>query len=236
MPFMISLRESLVRIEDKWKKRLRMDGSRAASTLGSGSDPAPTTEFASTTSDGSIPMQSATFESSVDHRAHTSCPPGQTSNTWIAIRVLVASLESSAEAFGPLKSAISGLKGCISMYENAGKESKEYEDLRIKLEEILNDITEHIKQPIGIVTTTKEARMVAEKQARATGRQLMDAMMGYDGIMECYRRIDGHLQRLGVSVDNVYIGNLTNALQLNASMSTLKAVNEQTMVWFAISL
>ncbi|KAF8738193.1 ribosomal large subunit assembly, partial [Rhizoctonia solani] len=223
MPFMMSLRESLVRIEDKWKKRLRMDGSRAASTLGSGSDPAPTTEFASTTSDGSIPMQSATFESSVDHRAHTSCPPGQTSNTWIAIRVLVASLESSAEAFGPLKSAISGLKGCISMYEKAGKESKEYEDLRIKLEEILNDITEHIKQPIGIVTTTsvrriyteieEEARMVAEKQARATGRQLMDAMMGYDGIMGCYRRIDGHLQRLG----------------LNASMSTLKAVNEQTM-------
>ncbi|KAF8751465.1 NACHT domain [Rhizoctonia solani] len=187
MPFMISLRESLVRIEDKWKKRLRMDGSRAASTLGSGSDPAPTTEFASTTSDGSIPMQSATFESSVDHRAHTSCPPGQTSNTWIAIRVLVASLESSAEAFGPLKSAISGLKGCISMYEKAGKESKEYEDLRIKLEEILSDITEHIEQPIGIVTTTsvrriyteieEEARMVAEKQARATGRQLMDAMM-----------------------------------------------------------
>ncbi|CAE6483295.1 unnamed protein product, partial [Rhizoctonia solani] len=223
MPFMITLRESLVRIEVKWKKRLRMDGSRpAATTSGSGPSQAPVTEYTPTTATSSMPMQNIAFESSAEHEAYT-CLPERTSSTWIATRALVSSLESSTEVFGPLKSAISGLKGCISMYENAGKESKEYEDLAIKLENILNDMNEHIEQPTGTRTTAsvrriyaeieEEAKIVAEKQARATGRHLMDAMMGSDGIIECYRRIDGHLQRLG----------------LNASMSTLKAVNEQTM-------
>ncbi|QRW23157.1 peptidase C14 [Rhizoctonia solani] len=223
MPFMITLRESLVRIEDKWKKRLRMDGSRpTATTSGPGPSQAPVAEFAPTTATSSMPMQNIAFESSAEHEAYT-CLPERTSSTWIAIRALVSSLESSTEVFGPLKSAISGLKGCISMYENAGKESKEYEDLAIKLENILNDMNEHIEQPTGTRTTAsvrriyaeieEEAKIVAEKQARATGSHLMDAMMGSDGIIECYRRIDGHLQRLG----------------LNASMSTLKAVNEQTM-------
>ncbi|KAF8749007.1 WD40 repeat-like protein [Rhizoctonia solani] len=193
MPFMITLRESLVRIEDKWKKRLRMDGSRpAATTSGSGPSQAP-----------------------CDHEAYT-CLPERTSNV---DRNQGPGVLPGIEHRGiwTLKSAISGLKGCISMYENAGKESKEYEHLAIKLENILNDMNEHIEQPTGTRTTAsvrriyaeieEEAKIVAEKQARATGRHLMDAMMGSDGIIECYRRIDGHLQRLG----------------------TLKAVNEQTM-------
>jgi hypothetical protein len=49
----------------------------------------------------------------------------------------------------------------------------------------------------------EEAKRVTEKQARATGRRLMDAAKESEDIIQCYRRIDGHLQRLAVSLDKM---------------------------------
>ncbi|CEL61538.1 hypothetical protein RSOLAG1IB_12471 [Rhizoctonia solani AG-1 IB] len=59
----------------------------------------------------------------------------------------------------------------------------------------------------------EESNKVAEKQARATGRRLIDAMEELSGIEESYRRIGAHLQRL----------------MLNTSLNMLKEINEQTM-------
>ncbi|GAB1528230.1 hypothetical protein RhiTH_011422 [Rhizoctonia solani] len=136
---------------------------------------------------------------------------------------LLVELESSVEACGPLKSAISGLRACVDIYKSACKEPKEYDQLERQLRAILADLAVHIKQPIGLEMTdcvkriqsdiAEEANKVAVKQASATGIRLLQALEGPEGINECYRRIDSHLQRL----------------MLNTNISTLKVVNEQSM-------
>ncbi|KAF8748944.1 WD40 repeat-like protein [Rhizoctonia solani] len=145
------------------------------------------------------------------------------SDTWAAIRALLTILESSTDAFGPLKSAISGLKGLLDIYEDACKEDKEYKESGSRLKEILQNLKDHIEQPTGLIITKsvkrirdeiiEEAKRVANKQANKTGRRLMDVMEGSDGIMECYRCIDGHLRRIA----------------LNASMGALEAIHKHTL-------
>ncbi|KAF8748172.1 WD40 repeat-like protein [Rhizoctonia solani] len=99
-----------------------------------------------------------------------------------------------------------------ALEQDACKERKEYNELGIRLKEILQDLADHIEhqQDFEIV---EEAKRVANKQANKTGRRLIDAMEESDGIME-YRRIDGHLRRI----------------TLNASMGALEAIKEHTLV------
>ncbi|KAG8689748.1 hypothetical protein FRC11_000828, partial [Ceratobasidium sp. 423] len=137
------------------------------------------------------------------------------------IKSLLGTLELSAEVFGPLKSAISGLNRCVDIYERSSTGRNGYEELREKLEGLLDDLTEHMAIPMGLVMTNSVKRLCAgieaeiknveEKHARNTGRRLVDAMGESDEILECYRRIHGHLERI----------------TLNANMSILNAVNEQ---------
>ncbi|CAE6449173.1 unnamed protein product, partial [Rhizoctonia solani] len=226
MPFMVTLRETIGRLEDKWKKRLHLgseDDSRSVAALGSSPSSARPPDTAAAVPNFSAPTQGSSHSSDPECEIKVACPPEKSSSVWVAIKILLATLESSADAFGPLKSAIAGLKGCADIYVSACKEHKDYNDLGVRLEGVLKDLAEHIKQPMGLAVTNsvkriykdiaEEAQKVAEKQARTTTRRLVDAIEVSDAILECYRRIDGHLQRL----------------TLNASMSTLKAVNEQTM-------
>ncbi|KAF8751704.1 WD40 repeat-like protein, partial [Rhizoctonia solani] len=111
-----------------------------------------------------------------------------------------------------------------ALEQDACKERKEYDELGIRLKEVLQDLADHIERPAGLIMTKsvkriqdeimEEAKRVANKQANKTGRRLIDAMEESDGIMECYRRIDGHLRRI----------------TLNASMGALEAIKEHTLV------
>ncbi|CCO35997.1 hypothetical protein BN14_10119 [Rhizoctonia solani AG-1 IB] len=115
------------------------------------------------------------------------------------------------------------MKGCIDIYEGACKERKEHKDLAMKLERTLTDLAEYMKQPIGSDMSNSvkriycdledEAKKVSEKQATATGRRMIDALEGSDGILEAHRRIDDHLGRLSRS----------------ANMLTLSSANRQEM-------
>ncbi|KAF8751461.1 WD40 repeat-like protein [Rhizoctonia solani] len=228
MPFLMNLSDSLKYSKDKFKRRLGMrskDDSRPSSAIGSHPCPTPLSEpaqlippAATSTEDGS---QVVASDPSVSADSTIEKPSG----AWNAIRALLTTLESSTDAFGPLKSAISGLKGLIDIYENACKQRKEYNELGIRLKEILQDLADHIERPAGLMMTKsvngsksdeimEEAKRVANKQANKTGRRLIDAMEESDGIMECYRRIDGHLRRI----------------TLNASMGALEAIKEHTLV------
>ncbi|KAG8680013.1 hypothetical protein FRC11_003047, partial [Ceratobasidium sp. 423] len=100
---------------------------------------------------------------------------------------------------------------------------KEYDELREKLEGLLEDLEEHVRHPNGSVMTNSVKRLCAgierelkgieEKSTGSSGRRLVDALDESDEVLDCYRRINGHLERL----------------TLNANLSILKAINEQTM-------
>ncbi|EUC57209.1 vegetative incompatibility protein HET-E-1, partial [Rhizoctonia solani AG-3 Rhs1AP] len=191
---LMSLRESLAHSKDKWKKRLRLN-SRSASPTRPGADKKP-----------------AASTPEADNQ------PAKGSIAWSGLKTLLRALESSSDVFSPLKSALDRLSQC-----RASKGRKDYDELREKLDGLLNDLAEHMAQPMDRMMTNSvtllcrgieaEARKVEENQSRSMGVRLMEAMDTSGEILECYRRVHGHLERL----------------TLNANMGILKAINELTM-------
>ncbi|CAE6450229.1 unnamed protein product [Rhizoctonia solani] len=184
---LMSLRESLARSKDKWKQRLHL-GSRSVSPMPPDAD---------------------------DKAAKRSM-------AWSGLKTLLQVLESSSDTFGSLKSAISGLNKCIDIYERASKGRKDYDELREKLDGLLTDLAGHMVHPMDSMMTNsvkllccgieEEVKKIEEKQSQNAGERLIEAMDTSEEILECYRRINGHVQRL----------------TLNANMSILKVVNELT--------
>ncbi|KAG8749219.1 hypothetical protein FRC11_011521, partial [Ceratobasidium sp. 423] len=223
------LREKFNHLVDKGRKRLHNITSRDASpgpsnapnltiTPHSGSvTPIP----ANSTSNLSTPPNVSNQPSSPTPAANS--PPEKESIAWSGVKTLLQVLESSADAFGPLKSAVGGLNKCIDIFERASKARDDYAELREKLDGLAQDLANHMDPSMGLVMTNSvkrlcsgieaEIKKVEEKQDQNKVQQLLTATGASDEILECYRRIHGHLERL----------------TLNANMSILKEINEMKM-------
>ncbi|KAF8752834.1 WD40 repeat-like protein [Rhizoctonia solani] len=158
-PFMMQLREALVRSKRRWKKRLQVGWNESGSVF-----------------------KTATME-----RAGNSDLDG-----WPLIRASLDALESSADWFGPLRAAIGPLIECIEVYERECEGRKEQHKLRKKLNAIMQDLTELKKHPAGFAMTGSIQCII---------RRLRSIMEGTGEILECYSRIDEHLQRLARNVN-----------------------------------
>ncbi|KAH7308256.1 hypothetical protein B0J17DRAFT_61636 [Rhizoctonia solani] len=225
------LKDSLARLKNKWKKG-SADKIRPGTPLPSTCTiPAVSTSTHSNSPLPPVPLEVASQNVPPTQAKHFSGPehqsvpsiPENNKVPWSGIKLLLTTLESSAGAFSPLKSAISRLNSCINIYEGVSKERKEYEELREKLDGLLGDLAEYMAQPMSLMMTNSVKRLcsdieaeiknVEDRQTRNTGRRLNDAIESSSGIYECYRRIHGHLERL----------------TLNANMNMLKAINDLTM-------
>ncbi|ELU39500.1 hypothetical protein AG1IA_06470 [Rhizoctonia solani AG-1 IA] len=161
VPFMMSLRESLSHTKDKWKRRLHLDSRDNALPISSPTThpdraqqhcPTETVSFRSAQSHSDTP-----FDSSLETLVDTI--PRKAPSIWTSVRTLLATLEVSADAISPLKLAISGLRGCIDVYEGICTQQREHHELGTKLVTILKDLAEHIEQPIGPVMTNSVRRI-----------------------------------------------------------------------------
>ena len=83
-----------------------------------------------------------------------------------------------------------------------------------------------------------EVKKVEEKQTRDTSQRLLEAIDTSEDILECYRRINGHLERLAVgSLCPMPWFELTRIdSKLNANLSILKGINELTTVRMIVVL
>ncbi|CUA67694.1 putative WD repeat-containing protein alr3466 [Nostoc sp, PCC 7120] [Rhizoctonia solani] len=139
------------------------------------------------------------------------------------LKSLRKALESTSDAFGPLKPAIGGLIKVVEMCEDMSKGNSEYEKLRQELEELSNDLAERMTGRIGSLKTNSVQRLIIaiqdettrleHKLTEKTGRRLADAMQDSGEIVEAYRRIHDHLQRL----------------MLNVNMDILEGISEQAL-------
>ncbi|KAG8761613.1 hypothetical protein FRC11_013541, partial [Ceratobasidium sp. 423] len=188
-------------------KRPRLDSAAQSSSMG-------------VIDDHSVPTQADDHFSRPAPTTHN--PPKKNRAKWPGIKSLLATLESSTNALPPLQSAIGSLNKFVHICEGSSKGRKDYDELRDKLDGLLEELAGHMSHPMGLVMTDGVKRLCAgieaeikdveEKQARNTGRRLADAMEAPEEVMECYRRIHGHLERL----------------TLNANLHILKMVDEQT--------
>ncbi|KEP45884.1 vegetative incompatibility protein HET-E-1 [Rhizoctonia solani 123E] len=151
----------------------------------------------------------------VDHS-----PPAADAASSVA-KSLLELLESSTNAFGPLKSAMGGLVQCIDIYERTAQGRKDYEELLKGLQELLDDLQKCMPGSMGMEMTNSVKRVCIELAAEVekverklkgrTIKQLTEAMNASEEIPECYRRVQNRLQRL----------------TLNATIAALKGLSEQ---------
>ncbi|KAF8751703.1 WD40 repeat-like protein [Rhizoctonia solani] len=145
----------------------------------------------------------------------------RTTRVWPSVTALLSQLESSAEPFGPLKSAIGCCK--LTIGQDLSKERSEYSELRKKIDSVLQDLSTHMRTPAeGMMTDSvklicseieAEVSTLDAKQRLSTGRRLVDAMDGLDDVMECCQRVHDHLERL----------------TLNLNLNILQGISEQML-------
>ncbi|CAE6489102.1 unnamed protein product [Rhizoctonia solani] len=152
---------------------------------------------------------------------------GSVSRVWPSVTALLSQLESSAEPFGPLKSAIGVLgrlaEACQAWTSDLSKERSEYSELRKNIDKVLKDLSTHMRTPaegmmtdsVKLICSEIEAEVSAldAKQGLGTGRRLVDAMDGLDEVMECCQRVHDHLGRL----------------TLNLNLNILQGISEQML-------
>ncbi|ELU35578.1 Sec34 domain-containing protein [Rhizoctonia solani AG-1 IA] len=78
---------------------------------------------------------------------------GSVSRVWPSATALLSQLESSAEPFSPLKSAIGVLGRLAEACQDLSKERSEYSELRKKIDKVLKDLSTHMRSPAeGMMT------------------------------------------------------------------------------------
>ncbi|QRW22601.1 peptidase C14 [Rhizoctonia solani] len=198
-PFVMLLRESLARAKSKFKRRLQLGKEHTGPT------PSPT-------------KVQRLGQADLD--------------AWPLIKASITALESGADWFGPLKAAIGPLVECVEIYEREWGMRKEQHELRKKLDRIMQDLTELKRCSAEFAMTgsiqriiddiQEEAEMIneANQKAISAGRRLKSMIEGTEYILECYSRIDEHLQRLALNV-NI---NMINAVSQEAKELRLAKV------------
>ncbi|EUC53950.1 vegetative incompatibility protein HET-E-1, putative [Rhizoctonia solani AG-3 Rhs1AP] len=125
---------------------------------------------------------------------------------WASLKRFLSTVEQAASmsGLGPVKTIVEGLVNCIGIYEEAAQGKNEYKELRVQLEAIFDDLTQYFAASPVITASIasicgsiqKELECVKTQQATPIRRRLIEAGSDADQVLECYRRIQDHLQRL----------------------------------------
>ncbi|CAE6393040.1 unnamed protein product [Rhizoctonia solani] len=198
-PFVMLLRQSLARAKSKWKRRLQLGKEHTGPT------PSPT---------------------KVQRHGQADL------DAWPLIKASITALESGADWFGPLKAAIGPLVECVEIYEREWGGHKDQHELRKRMDGIMQDLTElkrcsaefamtgSIQRIIADIQEEAETINEANQKAISAGGRLKSIVEGTEHMIDCYSRIDEHLQRLALNV-NI---NMINAVSQEAKESRLAKV------------
>ncbi|CAE6472679.1 unnamed protein product [Rhizoctonia solani] len=128
------------------------------------------------------------------------------SEGWASLKGFLSTVDQAAgmSGLGPVKAMVERLVSCIGIYEEAAQRKKEYNELRVRLDAIFEELTQYLSASTVITTSIasicgsiqKELEYVKTQKARPIRRHLAEADEDADQVLECYRRIQDHLQRL----------------------------------------
>ncbi|KAF8593782.1 hypothetical protein BDV93DRAFT_582463, partial [Ceratobasidium sp. AG-I] len=148
---------------------------------------------------------------------------GGKSTAWSGLKTLLGLLNESADAFGPLKSAVGGISRCIEIYEQAARGREDYKTLGAELDKLFWELFDYLGGPtppamtFSLVNLAKgierEIGFVLGKEKRNMIEQAAEAMENAGEIRACYERIQRLLERFS----------------LNANVNIWKIVDEQAM-------
>ncbi|CAE6478479.1 unnamed protein product [Rhizoctonia solani] len=143
-------------------------------------------------------------------------------HTWMSLTVFLKLLDQSG-LFTPLAQAVGDLNWFIKAHENIIFMRTDYKALRTQLEGLFEDLCGHFSEGIPLVMTTSMLNLCTAIQVelgRVYGTQDRNVISRYiqanqdlEKIMECYRRIQSHLERV----------------MLNVSLNILRTMDRQTI-------
>ncbi|KAG8779942.1 hypothetical protein FRC12_023669 [Ceratobasidium sp. 428] len=142
---------------------------------------------------------------------------------WAGLKSLLGVLGEGSGAFGPLKTAATGLSQCVETFEQRSRNNEDYEKLRNELNVLLEDLSRYLGGSAPPTMTPiieniaksieREIDILLQTECKNGLGRFVKAMEDADELLECYRRIQALLGRL----------------ILNANMSLWKHIDEQTM-------
>ncbi|CAE6533260.1 unnamed protein product [Rhizoctonia solani] len=125
---------------------------------------------------------------------------------WSGLKRFVRILKSGAGVFGPLESAFEGLERCVDIFEGASRAREDYRKLGKELDQLLGDLSEFNNAWMSKAMTASvknlcsgietEIKAIEEKRGKQVLGHYLGAMEDSEAILECYRRINGHVERL----------------------------------------
>ncbi|CAE7106529.1 unnamed protein product [Rhizoctonia solani] len=125
--------------------------------------------------------------------------------------MFVSALEQATQPLPPLKAAMSALAESLGIHDNMLRGQREYEQLHSELEDLFETLQKHCLGDIPpVITTTVEALCKSIKHEiddlkQNTEKYKMGKYVGaeqdFEATMACYRRTQGHLQRLSLNMD-----------------------------------
>ncbi|QRV96323.1 Vegetative incompatibility protein HET-E-1 [Ceratobasidium sp. AG-Ba] len=150
---------------------------------------------------------------------------------WGGLRKLMNIIEAvGRESIGPLESVRSDLERCIEVFEEAAKNKRDYEMLRVEINRVLHQLCEYLgadMPPVltpSIVSLAKglEAEVVfaiRKMEKNGIGR-FLNTSREADEIMQCQNRVRGLLERLALNA-NVNIWKTVDELATDARLRRL---------------
>ncbi|CAE6530672.1 unnamed protein product [Rhizoctonia solani] len=162
-----------------------------------------------------IEVKSRVFQADESNGANTetgklsSISPSDTFHNWTYLKLFLKTLEKAPRPFYPLKTAVAELVQCIDIYENVLHKRKEYEILYDELERLFQSLQIFCTQntPPAITTATEalsiqnEIAGIRQQGSKGKLRGYLEAGRDADAVLERYRRIQGHLQRISLNSD-----------------------------------
>ncbi|KAG8717456.1 hypothetical protein FRC09_014240 [Ceratobasidium sp. 395] len=143
------------------------------------------------------------------------------STAWSGLKTLIGVLSESTGEFGPLKSTIGALLRCFEIHEDQVAAHEEYQRLKIDLANVCQEIAGYVggeappsmESKVAKLTEglKEEINLIDEKTQRSLLGRYMEAVDDANGILACYRRIQGYL----------------DAFARNVGMSIWQIVDEQ---------
>ncbi|CAE6496417.1 unnamed protein product, partial [Rhizoctonia solani] len=147
----------------------------------------------------------------------------KTGLVWTGAKVLLRVVNASADAFPPLKSAVTGLKECIDIYEGVSEGRMNYGKTMEEITQLLEELRGYLLEQGAMEMTHSVKRVCCELESEVENLksktegpildQWLKAVDAPGELSECHDRIQRLLQRL----------------ILNANVNIIKKVDRQDM-------
>ncbi|KAG8687188.1 hypothetical protein FRC11_007633, partial [Ceratobasidium sp. 423] len=138
--------------------------------------------------------------------SHSTGSPEPGSKAWPQLKKFRHALNQVVGELGPVKTVVEGIVDCVGIYESVAQGQKEYDELRVELEHIFDELRHYFSASSSPAITLsianicgsiqKEVEYVKRQQARPTTRRLAEAQRDADNVLACYRRMQRQLERL----------------------------------------